>query len=92
MEKAEDAPKIKKSSSKNSLNTLNGSLYDKLSNRENTFVCKNDDSSIMNKTKKPRRDQEMSFVTHSFLSLHNLSKEIDSINAKDDKNSVFITA
>ena len=34
----------------------------------------------------------MSFVTHSFLSLHNLSKEIDNINAKDDKNSVFITA
>lgn len=33
----------------------------------------------------------MSFVTHSFLSLHNLSKEIDNINAKDEKNSVFIT-
>ena len=92
MEKAEDAPKIKKNTSKNSLSTLNGSLYDKLSNRENTFVGKNDESSIMNKTKKLRRDQEMSFVTHSFLSLHNLSKEIDNINAKEDKNSVFITA
>jgi len=46
----------------------------------------------MNKTKKSRKQEEMSFVTHSFLSLHNLSKEIDNINAKDDKNSVFITA
>jgi len=32
-------------------------------------------------------------VTHSFLSLHNLSKEIDNITNKEDtKNSVFITA
>jgi 5'-3' exonuclease len=32
-------------------------------------------------------------VTHSFLSLHNLSKEIDNINGKDEtKNSLFITA
>lgn len=46
----------------------------------------------MNKTKKSKRDPEMSFVTHSFLSLHNLSKEINNITAKEDKNSVFITA
>lgn len=32
-------------------------------------------------------------MTHSFLSLHNLSKEIDNINGKDEtKNSLFITA
>ena len=74
LEKAEDAPKIKKNSSKGSLNNLNGSLYDKLSNRENTFVSKNEDSTLMNKTKKDRKHEEMSFVTHSFLSLHNLSK------------------
>lgn len=37
--------------------------------------------------------EEQSFVTHSFLSLHNLSKELDSINPKEDsKNNVFITA
>ena len=92
MEKAEDAPKVKKAPSKKSLNTLNGSLYDKLSNRENTFVGKNEDSSMMMKTRKTRKVEDTSFVTHSFLSLHNLSKEIDNINAKDDKNSVFITA
>ena len=45
------------------------------------------------KTKKSRKVEDLSFVTHSFLSLHNLSKEIDSINAKEDhKNSLFITA
>jgi hypothetical protein len=32
-------------------------------------------------------------VTHSFLSLHNLSKEIDSIGGREEgKNSLFITA
>lgn len=93
MEKAEDAPIVKKSQSKVSLNNVNGSLCDKLSNRENTFISKNEDSLFTNKTKKTRKVEELSFVTHSFLSLHNLSKEIDSINAKDDnKNSVFITA
>jgi hypothetical protein len=55
LEKAEDAPKIKKNTSKNLLNTLNGSLYDKLSNRENTFISKGEDASFMNKTKKSKR-------------------------------------
>lgn len=83
LEKAEDAPKMKKNITKSSsLNNLNGSVYDKLSNRENTFVGKNEES-FMNKTKKSRKVEDLSFVTHSFLSLHNLSKEIDSINAKD---------
>ncbi len=68
-------------------------MYDKLSNRENTISVKNDESSRMNNNKKTKRGvEELSFVTHSFLSLHNLSKEIDNINTKDDKNSVFITA
>jgi 5'-3' exonuclease len=32
-------------------------------------------------------------VTHSFLSLHNLSKEIDSIGGREEgKGSLFITA
>lgn len=37
LEKVEDAPKVKKNNSKGSLTTLNGSLYDRLSNRENTL-------------------------------------------------------
>ena len=55
MEKVEDAPKVKKAPSKKSLNTLNGSLYDKLSNRENTFVGKSDDLSMMTKTRKMKK-------------------------------------
>jgi hypothetical protein len=78
---------------KSSLKSLNGSLYDKLSNRENTLTGKPGDDSFFEKTKKSKRNEDISFVTHSFLSLHNLSKEIDSITGKDDtKNSLFITA
>ena len=46
---------MKKNATKSSLNGLNGSLYDKLSNRENTFISKGDDPSFLNKTKKSRR-------------------------------------
>ena len=48
---------------------------------------------MFQKQKKSRKVEEVSFVTQSFLSLHNLSKEVESISHKDDcKNSVFITA
>jgi hypothetical protein len=91
LEKVEDVPKPKKT--KASLNSLNGSLYDKLSNRENSFNGKVPEESFFEKTKKSKRVEELSFVTHSFLSLHNLSKEIDTITGKDEpKNTLFITA
>lgn len=56
LEKAEDAPKVKKSSSKGTLTTLNGSVYDRLSNRENTINGKIEDSSVMNKTKTRKQE------------------------------------
>ena len=57
LEKAEDAPKVKKNSSKGTLTTLNGSVYDRLSNRENTINGKIEESSVMNKTKKSRKQE-----------------------------------
>jgi len=36
LEKVEEAPRLKKT--KPSLNSLNGSLYDKLTNRENSYT------------------------------------------------------
>ena len=85
LEKVEDAPskpkKLKNHNNSSSMSTL-----------------RPHDQSIMNesafqKEKRSRKAEEHSFVTHSFLSLHNLSKEVETINAKEDsKNSVFITA
>lgn len=36
--------------------------------------CKPGDESFLEKAKKTKRNDDISFVTHSFLSLHNLSK------------------
>ena len=82
LEKVEDAPtKPKKPKNNNSQSTLR--VHDQTVTNESAFQ----------KDKRSRKGDEHSFVTHSFLSLHNLSKEVESIAAREDpKNSVFITA
>lgn len=65
-------------------------MYDKLTNREN----QGPQAGTQPVALKKQRVEELSFVTHSFLSLHNLSKEMESINGgrEEGKGSVFITA